>query len=82
MTDLDNVTWEPSEREERFKKALFNHQIDPTGALLLPGYPEKCEGNGKHPDYECCCDECDYLALCTDESSTNVLKYQHKKAPQ
>lgn len=64
MTELDNVTWEPSERTERFKKALFNHQIDPTGAILMPGCPEKCEGNGEHPGFECCCDECDYYLKC------------------
>ena len=38
--------------------------IDPTGAILMPGDPEKCEGNGEHPDFECCCDECDHYLTC------------------
>ena len=35
-----------------------------TGAELKPGDPEHCQGNGEHPDFECCCDECDYLIQC------------------
>lgn len=57
---------EPSERMKRFEQALKRCEVDPTGATLLPGFPEKCEGNGKHPKYECCCDECDYLKLCLE----------------
>ena len=57
---------EPSERMKRFGEALKRFEVDPTGALLLPGFPEKCEGNGKHPNYECCCYECDYLKLCLE----------------
>ena len=40
--------------------------IDPcTGIMLTPGYHgESCLGNGEHPEYECCCDECDYYLLC------------------
>ena len=37
---------------------------DCTGAILAPGRPQECEGNGENPQYECCCDECDYLMLC------------------
>lgn len=40
--------------------------IDPTGAELRPGDPENCQGNGKDPAFECCCDECDYLAVCAE----------------
>ena len=40
--------------------------IDPTGVELIPGVPDACLGNGEQ-GYECCCDECDYLALCTLE---------------
>ena len=41
-------------------------RIDPgTGILLTPGFHgEDCLGNGLHPEYECCCDECDYLLEC------------------
>lgn len=35
-----------------------------TGAELKPGKPDECEGNGEHPDFEICCDECDYYLLC------------------
>ena len=31
---------------------------------LMPGKPDECQGNGQHPDFECCCDECDYYMLC------------------
>ena len=41
--------------------------IDPTGAELKPGDPERCQGNGKHPGIECCCDECDYYLECFEE---------------
>ena len=36
-----------------------------TGILLNPSYHgEDCPGNGDHPEYECCCEECDYFLLC------------------
>ncbi len=39
--------------------------IDPTGILLTPSFHgEDCLGNGDHPEYECCCDECDYYLDC------------------
>ena len=40
--------------------------VDPcTGILLIPSlHGEHCLGNGLHPGYECCCDECDYLLEC------------------
>lgn len=34
--------------------------VNPTGANLFPGRPEICQGNGEHPDYEICCDSCNY----------------------
>ena len=37
---------------------------DCTGAILVPGNPQECEGNGNDARYECCCDECDYYQLC------------------
>ena len=40
--------------------------IDVTGVELTPGEPDVCLGNGEQ-GYECCCDECDYLALCLPE---------------
>ena len=47
--------------------------IDITGIELTPGEPDICLGNGEHLDaagepIECCCDECDYLQLCTHEN--------------
>ena len=41
--------------------------IDPTGAVLAPGDPEHCQGNGEHPGYEICCDECDFFLMCFPE---------------
>jgi len=47
--------------------------VDITGVELTPGDPDMCLGNGKHVDengepIECCCDECDYLLLCTSKT--------------
>ena len=43
--------------------------IDPsTGTKLTPSPQGKeCLGNGQHPEYECCCDECDYFLECFPE---------------
>ena len=46
-----------------------------TGAILSPGNPEICQGNGFHVNVdgdaiECACDECDYLQLCFPEEQT------------
>ena len=39
--------------------------MDPTGVELTPSYHgELCLGNGEYPQYECCCDECDYYLVC------------------
>lgn len=38
---------------------------DPTGTPLTPSDQGKdCLGNGERPEYECCCDECDYYLHC------------------
>ena len=42
--------------------------IDPTGAELTPGDPERCKGNGKEDPMTCCCDECDYYLACFPEA--------------
>ena len=39
--------------------------IDVTGTPLTPSRQgELCLGNGENPEYECCCDECDYFFYC------------------
>ncbi len=39
--------------------------IDITGTLLTPsGQGRKCPGNGEHPEYEICCENCDYYLKC------------------
>jgi hypothetical protein len=48
--------------------------IDVTGIELTPGHPDQCLGNGRHMNaegeaIECCCDECDYLLLCTEDQA-------------
>ena len=40
-----------------------NKVMDVTGIELTPGDPDVCLGNGKN-NYQCCCDECDYLLIC------------------
>ncbi len=43
--------------------------LDPsTGIWLTPSFHgAKCLGNGDHPGYECCCDECDFALFCFPE---------------
>lgn len=43
---------------------LARSVIDVTGIELAPGDPEHCQGNGKEDPMSCCCDACDYLAVC------------------
>ena len=39
--------------------------IDITETPLIPSpQGEQCPRNGEHPEYECCCDECDYFLYC------------------
>lgn len=41
--------------------------IDITGTVLTPGSCGKdCLGNGLHPEFECCCDECNYFLCCME----------------
>ncbi len=58
--------------------------IDVTGIPLTPskqGY--KCLGNGEHPEYEYCCDECSYYLYCFPQfdyySKRNRFKNRGKK---
>ena len=40
---------------------------DITGTVLVPGdLGQDCPGNGKDPEIECCCEECDYFLCCFD----------------
>lgn len=41
--------------------------VDVTGAILCPGDPERCQGNGKDPRFEICCDGCNYFLECYPE---------------
>lgn len=43
--------------------------IDPTGAELHPGNPDSCQGNGNHPDFEICCDNCNWFLACFPQFS-------------
>ena len=39
--------------------------IDVTGTPLTPSRQgRKCLGNGEHPEYEICCENCDYYLKC------------------
>ena len=50
-----------------FEENIPEEAIDVTGAILTPGKPEKCQGNGEHKGFDCCCDECDWFLLCFPE---------------
>lgn len=63
----------------------MNDMIDPsTGVLLTPSYHgEACNGNGEHPEYECCCDECDYYMFCfPDWNAADFGLTPQKKRPE
>ena len=57
--------------------------IDVTGTPLTPSRQGKrCLGNGENPEYECCCDECDFYLLCFTDWRTmdiNNENYTTKK---
>ena len=40
---------------------------DSSGAVLTPGKPQTCEGNGSNDAYEICCDECVWFLACFPE---------------
>lgn len=43
----------------------MDNLIDPTGTPLTPSFHGKdCLGNGEHPDYELCCDNCNWFLEC------------------
>ena len=43
---------------------------DVSGVDLSPGEPDTCLGNGDQ-EFECFCDECDYILLCFPEFDPN-----------
>ncbi len=52
-----------SEAEEKIPETVS----DSSGAVLTPGKPQTCEGNGNNDSYEICCDECDWFLACFPE---------------
>jgi hypothetical protein len=54
------------------KGDLGGIELDPTGAELMPGDPECCQGNGEDPRFEICCDECDHYLACFPEYQGEV----------
>lgn len=52
-----------SEAEEE----MPNTFPDDSGAILTPGRPENCQGNGKDEHFEICCDECNWFLACFPE---------------
>ncbi len=53
--------------------------IDVTGTPLTPSYKgRKCLGNGEHPPYECCCDECNYYLKCYPDCNWWIKKTMFK----
>ena len=54
--------------------------IDATGTPLTPSRQgRKCLGNGEHPEYECCCDECDYYLYCFPQFDNMLKENRFKK---
>ncbi len=57
-----------------------NTIIDITGTPLTPSRQgRKCLGNGEHPEYECCCDECNYFLKCFPEFDERLFINKVKK---
>lgn len=52
-----------SESEEKLPETF----PDDSGAVLTPGRPQTCEGNGKDERFEICCDECNWFLACFPE---------------
>ena len=69
-----------SEAEEKIPETVS----DSSGAVLTPGKPQTCEGNGSNDAYEICCDECDWFLACFPEycdlsySPTEELPMNHE----
>ena len=54
--------------------------MDPTGTLLTPSRQgRRCLGNGEHPEYECCCDECDFYLYCFPQYAWWLKRNKVKK---
>ncbi len=54
--------------------------IDVTGIPLTPSRQgKKCLGNGEHPEYDCCCDECDYFLYCFPQYDWRLKRIKFKK---
>jgi len=60
--------------ESMMKKQI----IDISGTPLTPSIKgRKCLGNGEHPEYECCCEECNYYLYCFPEFIKKTNKKGH-----
>ena len=54
--------------------------IDVTGIPLTPSRQgRKCLGNGEHPGYECCCDECSVYLYCFPQYDCRLKRNKLKK---
>ena len=53
---------------ESFPDILPEVDMDPTGAELRLGRPEICQGNGEDPQFEICCENCDWYLACFPEA--------------
>ena len=52
-----------------------------TGALLIPGNPEECHGNGTTEDVdgfiiECCCGKCDSFQTCFSDEQKRTIAFE------
>ena len=54
--------------------------IDVTGTPLTPSRQgRKCLGNGEHPGYLWCCEECDYYLYCFPQYDWRLKRNKFKK---
>lgn len=73
MDKLDELIMKAAETYVDPDVELFEvMEQDATGAILTPGFPERCQGNGEHPNFEICCDNCDHFLTCFPEYQGDV----------
>ena len=78
MDKLDELIMKAAETYVDPDVELFKvMERDVTGAILTPGFPEKCQGNGEDPRFEICCDECDYMLCCLNSHDNNECRSCH-----
>jgi hypothetical protein len=58
---------------------MYKIENDPTNAELHPGDQNNCQGNGNHPGFEICCDNCDWFLLCFPQYDRKEIYYDREQ---